>query len=139
MTATTEPSERAVLPIARDESFDRTYIPLPDGWEIQTKGKGSSFRIARSDNRPRYIVSDEHLHAPLEAIARACHAALIATDETIAALRRDAERYRWLRENCENVADEYGRAGQLYFGTYAHGELDTAIDAALRQAETEGG
>lgn len=48
----------------------------------------------------------------------------------IAGALRDAERYRWLKENCQHVPDELGVAGQLYFGTYAGGELDAAIDAA---------
>lgn len=26
--------------------MERDYIPLPGGFEVQTKGKGSSFRIA---------------------------------------------------------------------------------------------
>lgn len=33
-------------PIERDETMNRDYIPLPGGWEIQTKGSGSTFRIA---------------------------------------------------------------------------------------------
>lgn len=47
-------------------------------------------------------------------------------------LRKDAERYRWLRDNCEMTADEYGTAGQLYFGTYQSGRLDEAIAAAMQ-------
>lgn len=43
----------------------------------------------------------------------------------------DAERYRWLKCNCQHMPDELGIAGQLYFGTYAWGDLDTAIDAAM--------
>lgn len=33
------------LPIERDEEMDRDYIPLPGGWELQTKGKGSTLRL----------------------------------------------------------------------------------------------
>lgn len=48
-------------------------------------------------------------------------------------LRKDAERYRWLRDNCEMTADEYGTAGQLYFGTYQAGRLDATIDDAMQR------
>lgn len=34
-------------PIERDNDMGRTYIPIPGGYEIQTKGKGSTFRIAK--------------------------------------------------------------------------------------------
>jgi len=65
----------ALPPIERDESMDRTYIPLPGGWEIQTKGKGSTFRICDTKKHERWPVLDEHLHAPLEALARDVRAA----------------------------------------------------------------
>ena len=42
----------------------------------------------------------------------------------------DAERYRWLRDNCQEAADYYATAGQLYFGTYGYSGIDAAIDAA---------
>lgn len=51
----------------------------------------------------------------------------------IAGALRDAERYRWLKCNCQHMPDELGIAGQLYFGTYAWGDLDTAIDSAMQQ------
>ena len=51
----------------------------------------------------------------------------------IAGALRDAERYRWLKCNCQYMPDELGIAGQLYFGTYAWGDLDTAIDSAMQQ------
>lgn len=58
-----------------------------------------------------------------------------ALEADLAELRADAERYRWLRENCQDAPDEWGVAAQLYFGTYASGNLDAAIDAA-RQSES---
>lgn len=45
----------------------------------------------------------------------------------------DQRRYRFLKDRCENVGDDYGTGGQLYFGTYAAGKLDEAIDAELDQ------
>ena len=45
--------------------------------------------------------------------------------------REDAERYRWLVDNCQECPDELGMGGQLYFGTYSGMDgLDFAIDAA---------
>jgi len=71
-----------LLNIERDEDMDRTYIPLPGGWEIQTKGKGSTFRIANTKpDAPRYPVIDEFLHEPLEQMARDIRAAYDASKE----------------------------------------------------------
>jgi hypothetical protein len=56
----------------------RTYIPLPGGWEVQTKGKGSTFRICHVKEKgdyERWMVLDEKLHKPLEALALVAHAA----------------------------------------------------------------
>ena len=58
---------------------------------------------------------------------------LRAHSAEIAGALRDAERYRWLKCNCQHMPDELGIAGQLYFGTYAWGDLDTAIDSAMQQ------
>lgn len=65
----------ALAPIDRDESYQRDYIPLPGGWEIQTKGRGSSFRICDTKDGERWLVADEYLHAILERMAREVRAA----------------------------------------------------------------
>jgi hypothetical protein len=39
------PAHGDSLAIERDEQMDRDYIPLPGGWELQTKGKGSTLRL----------------------------------------------------------------------------------------------
>src|SRR5688572_22980553 len=39
-------AEDGYKPIERDESMGREYIPMPGGWEVQTQGSGSTFRIA---------------------------------------------------------------------------------------------
>jgi hypothetical protein len=45
-----------ILPsIAHDHSINRKYIPIGAGWEIQTKGEGSTFRI--SDGERQYAFS----------------------------------------------------------------------------------
>ena len=68
-------SQTPLPPIERDESYARDYIPIPGGWEIQTKGKGSSFRICDTKSGERWLVADEHLHAMLERMAREVRAA----------------------------------------------------------------
>lgn len=56
-------------PIERDDDTDREYIPIPGGYEIQTKGKGSSFRILNRNTDDRRIVSDATLHKFLTQMA----------------------------------------------------------------------
>jgi hypothetical protein len=63
-----------VAPIARDEEYRRTYIPLPGGWEVQTKGRGSSFRIAAPSGHRLNIPDSPYLHETIERMARGIHA-----------------------------------------------------------------
>lgn len=65
----------AVAPIERDENMDRTYIPLPGGWEVQTKGHGSTFRICDPKGERLAIPDSPYLHETLERMAREVHAA----------------------------------------------------------------
>lgn len=57
-------------PIEYDADMDRYYIPMIGGWEIQTKGKGSTFRICNTKTHVRWPVLDEHLHEALEQMAK---------------------------------------------------------------------
>lgn len=67
----------AVLPpIEHDADYDRYYIPMPGGWEVQTKGKGSTFRIANSITGERFAIFEQpFLFENLERMAREIHAA----------------------------------------------------------------
>lgn len=59
------------LEISHDADFNRYYIPLPGGWEVQTKGRGSSFRIANTkDNKRLNIPPSPYLFELLERMAR---------------------------------------------------------------------
>jgi len=79
-----------VKPIEQEESMSRAYIPVCDGWEIQTKGTGSTFRIATTtEDGPRYAVLDERLHGPLEEMARAIHAHITRLEEEVVEHLRD--------------------------------------------------
>ena len=58
------------MKIDHDEEMGRYYIPVHPKWEIQTKGRGSSFRIANCETGERWLVMDKHLHTMLEQMAR---------------------------------------------------------------------
>jgi hypothetical protein len=66
---------QAVDPIERDETMDRTYIPLPGGWRIQTTGPCSAFCIQGPGGDRLAIPDIPYLHATLERMARDIHAA----------------------------------------------------------------
>jgi hypothetical protein len=66
------------VPIDHDADMNRFYIPLPAGWEVQTKGNGSSFRICDTKTHKRVHVLDERLQPVIEQMAREIHAALSA-------------------------------------------------------------
>lgn len=66
------------VPIDHDADMNRFYIPLPAGWEVQTKGGGSSFRICDTKTHKRVHVLDERLQPVIEQMAREIHAALSA-------------------------------------------------------------
>lgn len=85
------------------------------------------------DGYGRRLAGDGFL--PQESVFRAIAAALRTRSVGV---DKDGDRYRWLKANCENVADDYGTAGQLYFGTYAAGELDIAIDTARTVSRDDG-
>lgn len=70
-----------LVPVERDESCDRTYIPLPGGWEVQTKGKGSTFRICDPSGSRLPIPDSPYLHETLERMAREIHTAVAAAPE----------------------------------------------------------
>lgn len=65
----------AYRPIDRDDEYDRDYIPMPGGWEIQTKGRGSSFRLAEPDDSRLAIPDSPYLRETLERMARDINAA----------------------------------------------------------------
>jgi hypothetical protein len=63
-------TQEPLPPIDYDEGMDRTYIPIAGGWEIQTKGTGSSFRICDTKTDERFLIGDSYLHDMLETLAR---------------------------------------------------------------------
>lgn len=66
-----------IKPIEYDAEVDRFYIPVNSRYEIQTKGKGSSFRIANKVTHLRNIVLNDSLHHVLEDMAKATNAEMM--------------------------------------------------------------
>lgn len=66
----------ALPPIERDDGMGRAYIPMPGGWEVQTKGNGSTFRICDTKTGERWAVLDKYLHEPMEQMAMDARAAM---------------------------------------------------------------
>ena len=82
------------MQVDTDEQMGRHYIPVTLDWEIQTKGKGSSFRIAqRTEDGNRWIIGDSYLHKMIEQMARDVNADSVAKDARIAEL--EAEIHNW--------------------------------------------
>ena len=48
----------------------REYIPIGAGWEIQTKGEGSTFRISNTITGEQIMINDERIHDRLEKMAQ---------------------------------------------------------------------
>ncbi|TCK28008.1 hypothetical protein EV667_2004 [Ancylobacter aquaticus] len=71
----------ALPPIEMDPDMPgREYIPLPGGWEVQTKGTGSSYRLLdRKTGERRLILCHDpgFIHDFVTRMAREVHAASI--------------------------------------------------------------
>lgn len=91
-------ARQQVGPIECDDSYMRTYIPVAPGWEIQTKGKGSTFRICDSTTKndgDRLAVPDSpYLHDTIERMALAIHAHRLAQEVEIERLRAEVAFYK---------------------------------------------
>lgn len=81
------------VPIDHDADMNRFYIPLPAGWEVQTKGSGSSFRICDTKTHERVHVLDERLQPVIEQMAREIHNAC----------NLDSIRLDWLQVNFDSA------------------------------------
>ena len=102
-------AQEAIPPIERDESMDRTYIPLPGGWEVQTQGKGSTFRICNTKTGDRWPVLCKDIHAALEQMARDAHAAALAAPQP----SQGAEEL--LRDALTNLIETYGTDSPMWW------------------------
>jgi hypothetical protein len=73
-------------PIEQDEMDpSREYIPLPGGWEIQTKGRGSSYRLCDTKSKERHTIlvgEPAFVQDFVTRMAKEIHAAKAALKET---------------------------------------------------------
>jgi hypothetical protein len=79
--ATTKPDAMDGLEIEREAGYDRDYIPMPGGWEVQTKGRGSTFRLCDPNGDRLPIPDSPYLHETLTRMARDVNAAARATTQ----------------------------------------------------------
>lgn len=82
-------------PIEVDTQMNREYIPLPGGWEIQTKGGGSTFRICDPTGERLAIPDSPYLHEELTKMARDVNVhwnnAVAVLNREVAALKAELE------------------------------------------------
>lgn len=78
---------RPLEKIDRDESYGRSYIPVAPGWEVQTKGKGSTFRLCEPSGDRLAVPDSPYLHTTIERMALAIHAHRVAMEEEVERLR----------------------------------------------------
>lgn len=111
-------------------AYDKPFIPK---YEVVVDTPEGAYVLLSGNHNflPDAVANVAHAAAANPATILALTAHIRSLTERLEKAEKDAARYRWLRDNCQDVADEYGTAGQLYFGTYHAGRLDAAIDAAL--------
>ena len=105
----------AVGEIERDESMDRTYIPVAPGWEVQTKGSGSTFRIAEPDGSRLPIPDSPYLHETLERMARAVNAHVKALESLLSEHGGGGEAVAWFPTNSNGeILRNYGDGSPVF-------------------------
>lgn len=85
---------RPLEKIDRDGFYGRSYIPVAPGWEVQTKGKGSTFRLCEPSGDRLAVPDSPYLHATIERMALAIHAHRVAMEEEIERLRAEVAAHR---------------------------------------------
>lgn len=104
----------------------------PVAWMFQHDETGRMTCLANDGvNTPESFLRDNTRHAFVSALYAAPPAAVSADTEL---LRKDAERYRWLRDVNNMRARELFR----YYGDVDASQLDAAIDAAMSAAPAVG-
>lgn len=129
--------------IERDEAYERDYISVAPGWEVQTKGKGSTFRICDTTTDPdgdRLAVPDSpYLHDTIERMARATHAELTRLRASLSAAQAEVER---LRGALRAAAEDLRTVGDDYPGSscceWCNTRADVAVAALAGGSKEEG-
>ena len=92
------------------DDMDRAYIPVNSQYLIQTKGKGSSFRIVNMRTHERWLITDGHLHFMLTELAHETHAELTHAQSKIEMLEaklKDAEDVAWNNYKAVETITDY--------------------------------
>ena len=66
--------DKQELKIEHEQEQDRYYIPVGEKYEVQTRGRGSSYRILNKGTGHRELLVDECNHDFLTTMARDLHA-----------------------------------------------------------------
>lgn len=104
-------------PIERDDNMQRDYIPLAGGYEFQTKGKGSTTRLACPDDIRHPLSDAPHVVKVIENMCRAQHAELARRQEQLRVAREALKRaksdfYELMHSYCDpDESDEVKRIG----------------------------
>ena len=116
-------------PVEFDVDMDRAYIPVNTRYEIQTKGKGSSFRIANIMTHERWLITDKHLHPMLTELAYGTHAELTQAQSKIEMLEAKLKfQDEWLSNGVYYTTDEAFKLHDDYNTKIA--ELTAKLDKA---------
>lgn len=100
--------EPVVPPIDKLEDFDRAYIPLPGGWEIQTKGKGSSFRICDTKTGDRLNIPHQpYLFEMLEKMGREIHSAWSDIEAQAPSPVGEGQDWRAIVQRVQSTLDDF--------------------------------
>lgn len=90
----------------------REYIPLPGGWEIQTKGGGSSYRLCDIKTGERHMILCADISTIHDFVTRMAKEIRIAHEAAIeAAIKAERERcagvakVAWLKFDFPHLAD----------------------------------
>jgi outer membrane murein-binding lipoprotein Lpp len=102
------------------EAADRIEALERDVNAIHHAMKDAGWHPGRTDDR-------------LTDIIKAKGAEMARLERENAELRKDAERYRWLRDPANMRHEDDLCVSDGYFNEYREGELDAAIDAAMKE------
>ncbi len=115
---TREAVGEAVGPIESADAMARHYIPLPGGWEVQTKGSGSTFRLVDTKTGDRLAIPDApYLHETIERMAREVHSAAAPRDEAMTRqflCQAYAMGQRWMEATTQGNHAEAGKVSERF-------------------------
>ena len=108
-------------PIQQDAEMGRDCIPLPGGWELQTRGRGSTLRLADAKSGERHpLLEPDHVVDFIERMAGEVHRAHAAQEEALASARQELAA---LQEQMRQIVRATQAAGMTLLRTQQGHEL----------------